>query len=66
LFLVILSSALSLPSTSWALICLFAGLAIVPITLYNRQPGLKKQWVQYAFYALYPLHLLGLYWWVWV
>jgi len=61
-----LYSLLSLPSGQWALIGLCAGLAIVPVSLYNGTPGPRHRILQFAFYAFYPLHLLGLYWYVWV
>ena len=35
------------------------GLAFLPINLYNGQRGfVRSRWLQYAFYAFYPLHLL--------
>jgi hypothetical protein len=50
----------------WMLIGLFAGLAVVPISLYGGQPGPKHRTLQLSFYLFYPLHLLGLYWWFWI
>ena len=50
----------------WMLIGLFAGLAIVPASLYNGRHGPKHRALQFAFYLFYPAHLLGLYWWAWV
>lgn len=37
---------------------LFAGLAVIPIYFYNGTLGLKNKWIQYGFYAFYPVHLL--------
>jgi hypothetical protein len=40
----------------------FAGLAFVPINLYNGKRGfIKGKVLQYAFYAIYPVHLMILY-----
>ena len=40
----------------------FAGLAFIPINLYNGKRGfIKGKVLQYAFYAIYPIHLLVLY-----
>ena len=40
-----------------------AGLAFVPIAFYNGERGfIRGRVLQYAFYLLYPLHLLFLYW----
>jgi len=50
----------------WRLIGLFAGLAAIPVSLYSGERGPKHRVLQFAFYAFYPLHLLGLYWWAWV
>ncbi|MCR5009531.1 MAG: conjugal transfer protein TraX [Clostridia bacterium] len=37
----------------------FAGLAFLPINLYNEKRGfIKGKVLQYAFYAIYPIHLL--------
>lgn len=39
-----------------------AGLAFIPINLYNGKRGwIKGRFLQYAFYAVYPLHLFILY-----
>jgi hypothetical protein len=50
----------------WRMIGLFAGLAVIPVSMYNGQSGFKSRVIQFAFYAFYPLHLLGLYWWAWI
>ncbi len=39
----------------------FAVLALLPIWLYNGQPGVKNRVLQYGFYAFYPVHMLILY-----
>ncbi len=39
----------------------FAVLALLPIWLYNGQPGRKSRALQYGFYAFYPAHMLILY-----
>ncbi len=45
-------------SGGWA-----AGLAFIPINLYNGNRGfIRGKWMKYAFYAAYPLHILILYW----
>ncbi len=36
----------------------FALLSLVFIALYNGKPGPKAKWLQYLFYAAYPLHML--------
>jgi len=36
----------------------FALLALVPIWLYNGQPGSRNKWVRLACYAFYPVHML--------
>ena len=39
-----------------------AGLAFVPLALYNGKRGfIKGSALKYAFYLVYPLHLLALY-----
>ena len=39
-----------------------AGLAFVPINLYNGKRGfIDRPWKKYLFYAIYPLHMLALY-----
>ena len=44
-------------SSTWA-----AGLAFIPINLYNGERGyIKSKILKYAFYAIYPIHLLLLY-----
>ncbi len=37
-----------------------AVLALIPIWLYNGKRGFHNKWVQYAFYAFYPVHMLVL------
>ena len=37
---------------------IFAILALIPIFLYNGKKGVSGKFVQYAFYAFYPVHLL--------
>ena len=40
-----------------------AGLAFLPIDLYNGERGfIRGKPLKYAFYLLYPLHLLLLFW----
>lgn len=40
-----------------------AGLAFLPIAFYNGKRGfIRRRWLQYAFYLVYPVHLLILYW----
>lgn len=40
-----------------------AGLAFVPIAFYNGKRGfIKGKWASLCFYALYPVHMLILYW----
>ncbi len=39
----------------------FAVLALIPIWLYNGEPGRKSPALQYSFYAFYPVHMLILY-----
>lgn len=40
-----------------------AGLAFLPIAFYNGERGfIRRRWLQYTFYLLYPAHLLALYW----
>ena len=44
-------------SSTW-----FAGLAFIPINLYNGERGfIKSKLLQYAYYAIYPVHLFILY-----
>lgn len=44
-------------STTWK-----SGLAFIPINLYNGKRGfIKGKFMKYAFYAIYPLHMLVLY-----
>lgn len=38
----------------------FALLALLPIWLYHGKQGYHSKWLQYAYYAFYPLHLLVL------
>ena len=39
-----------------------AGLAFIPIMMYNGERGFAKgKWAKYAFYTFYPLHLIALY-----
>jgi hypothetical protein len=35
---------------------MFAFLAVIPLSYYNRQPGNKK--LKWAFYIFYPAHLV--------
>ena len=45
-------------SGGWA-----AGLAFIPINLYNGKRGfIRGKFLKFAFYAAYPLHILVLYW----
>lgn len=40
-----------------------AGLAFLPIAFYSGERGfIRRRWLQYAFYLIYPIHLLLLYW----
>jgi len=39
----------------------FAVLALIPVWLYNGEPGRKNPVLQYGFYAFYPVHMLILY-----
>ncbi|MDF2822298.1 MAG: TraX protein [Clostridiales bacterium] len=39
----------------------FSLLALFPIFYYNGNKGYSSKWLQYAFYAFYPLHLLVLF-----
>lgn len=42
---------------------LYAGIAFIPISMYNGKRGfIKSEWLKYALYLVYPLHLLALYW----
>lgn len=42
---------------------LVAALAYIPITLYNGKRGfICHAWTKYLFYAIYPLHLIFIYW----
>lgn len=51
-----------LPFLGWELPAQgFAVLALVPIWLYNGEPGRKSPALQYGFYAFYPVHMLILY-----
>lgn len=36
----------------------FALLALIPIWLYRGKQGFRSKWLQYSYYAFYPLHLL--------
>ena len=38
----------------------FALFALIPIWLYNGKRGMSNSWIQYFYYAFYPLHLLVL------
>jgi len=42
----------------WAQINLIAGLALPLIFLYNGRKGYNSKWVQWGFYAFYPLHMV--------
>lgn len=45
-------------SSTWV-----AGLGFIPIALYNGKRGfIGKGFLKYVFYAIYPLHMLVLYW----
>ncbi len=53
---------LLLPLFGWELPAQgFAVLALLPIWLYNGEPGRKSPVLQYGFYAFYPVHMLLLY-----
>lgn len=40
---------------------IFALFSLIPIWLYNGKKGLHSKALQYGFYIIYPLHLLGIY-----
>lgn len=46
------SIELSIPRQAFALF------ALIPIWLYNGKRGMSNSWIQYFYYAFYPLHLL--------